>query len=723
MRRILASFAIAVAAFLVAHPAMLGVGGEVRGPGWDATRVFWADLAFVHHAAQEGSLPLWNPYDRVGYPFVAEPQSGMFDPLTLLLVGLALLLGHAPAWLIMLKSVLCYGIAGSGMAAFLRRLGLPRWAVTLGAAVLVLSPRMDKLKDQSALWPTVWVGWLLLALDRCVARPSWRRGLALGVVGALVIDAGYPPTAFRLLLLLVPYGGWRLWTTVRTHDDRGAYVIALGKALGVALGVVAVLCAAQVWATLGVLPQTQRAQLELAHVLASATHPEHWRGLVAPLPTTTALLMYVGVATAAGMLAALGERPRGRVVTLVAVGAFGFVLACGDNLPVLPALAELPGFRSFRIAGHYLTLVPIVAAIVGALGLARLAQADTPRWQAPVVAIVVLGVALSFTSRDDVLSRVLAVFSALAVAGLGVAPLRWRPGVGWAVVVTLAMELWVVGRPVAEILQPVPDATRSRAMAEALTDRVAYRVADFGWANDRPGPREAVRDLVGHRPALTDPRYLAVYQAAPRSSRMLAAMNVDVVGFAQDVPRRRGGMTAVEDAAPGLYRLRDPWPMAYWTANVAVVGDADEAVDRLRHEREPAAVFEVEHLDEVTSAVVDDLALVPASERPSAVAGRLSSYGINEVVIEIDAPARGLVVVAEGHAEGWTARIDGEPAPLWRANLVFRALVVEPGTHRIELRYEPPGVVALWALWALGWLGIGAVVIVDWRRRRRERAT
>src|SRR5690606_11231016 len=153
---------------------------------------------------------------------------------------------------------------------------------------------------------------------------------------------------------------------------------ALVKALGVAALVTAVLSAAQVWATLSVLPQTQRAQLELAEVLASGTVPEHAWGLVAPQASITGLLMYVGVATAAGMLAALGGRPRGEVLVLLSVGTLGFVLACGENLPVLPALASLPGFRSFRIPGHYLTLVPIAAAVLGALGLARLADERTP---------------------------------------------------------------------------------------------------------------------------------------------------------------------------------------------------------------------------------------------------------------------------------------------------------------------------------------------------------
>jgi hypothetical protein len=726
--RTLAWFAVAVIAFLVAHPQMLGVGGEVLGPGWDATRVFWADLAFVRHALHEGSLPLWNPYDRGGYAFAAEPQSGCFDPLTLLLVGLAALIGHTPAWLIMLKAVLCYGIAGAGMAAFLRHHQLPSWAVGLGTAVIVLAPRMDKLKDQSALWPTVWIGALLLALDRCLIAPSWRRGLWLGVAAALMVDAGYPPTVFRMLLLLLPYAIWRLWVTARERAERAerrAYFVALGRALAVTSAVVVVLCAAQVWATLGVLPDTTRAQLELGHVLASRTVPEHWRGLVAPLETTTALLMYVGVATGAGMLAAFAVRPRGLVLVLVGVGVFGFVLACGENLPVLPALADLPGFRAFRIAGHYLTLVPIAAAILGAIGLAKLADEHTPRWLAPVVALVVIAMALTFNARDDLLSRIIGVASGLSVAALGLAPTRWRPKLGWLVVGLLCLELWVVGRPVAEILQPVPDAVRSREMAGALHDRVGHRIADFGYADNRPGPREAVRDLIGHRPALTDPRYLLVYAAVPGTPSLLEVFNVEVVGFEQQVARRRPRMQVIDPASPGLYRLRAAWPLAFWTADVSVVEDTDAALELLSRAHYPAAVFEAAHVDGGIAALAEQVADVPPYARPREVAATLTHYGINTLSLAVDAPARGVLVIAEAYAEGWTARVDGELVPLRRANMILRALELEPGAHAIELRYEPPGVVALWALWCLAWLGILGLLAYDaiswWTAKRRGR--
>ena len=56
------------------------------------------------------------------------------------------------------------------------------------------------------------------------------------------------------------------------------------------------------------------------------------------------------------------------------------------------------------------------------------------------------------------------------------------------------------------------------------------------------------------------------------------------------------------------------------------------------------------------------------------------------------APA--LVFVSEGYHPWWRARVDGEPAPVWRAALAHLAVPVEAGPHQVELRFERPVLVA-----------------------------
>jgi uncharacterized membrane protein YfhO len=45
----------------------------------------------------------------------------------------------------------------------------------------------------------------------------------------------------------------------------------------------------------------------------------------------------------------------------------------------------------------------------------------------------------------------------------------------------------------------------------------------------------------------------------------------------------------------------------------------------------------------------------------------------------------------EQYERGWSATLDGRPAPILRANLIMRAVAVGPGTHRIAMEFKTPG--------------------------------
>ena len=57
--------------------------------------------------------------------------------------------------------------------------------------------------------------------------------------------------------------------------------------------------------------------------------------------------------------------------------------------------------------------------------------------------------------------------------------------------------------------------------------------------------------------------------------------------------------------------------------------------------------------------------------------------------LAVDRPA--WLVLLDRNAPGWTATTDGLPTPISTANALFRAVRVEPTSHRIEFRYWPSG--------------------------------
>jgi len=71
---------------------------------------------------------------------------------------------------------------------------------------------------------------------------------------------------------------------------------------------------------------------------------------------------------------------------------------------------------------------------------------------------------------------------------------------------------------------------------------------------------------------------------------------------------------------------------------------------------------------------------------------------------------------------GWKAFVDGNEIPIYRANYLFRAVVVPPGTHKLEMKFEPKGfylgknlslAANIFVLGGLGIFGFGY-----WRKKR-----
>jgi hypothetical protein len=75
------------------------------------------------------------------------------------------------------------------------------------------------------------------------------------------------------------------------------------------------------------------------------------------------------------------------------------------------------------------------------------------------------------------------------------------------------------------------------------------------------------------------------------------------------------------------------------------------------------------------------------SEGPGSV--RILRYANTEVDIEANAPNGGFLVLNDAWHPWWRAEVDGRPAEILRANVVFRAVPVSPGTHRVHFAFEP----------------------------------
>ena len=83
---------------------------------------------------------------------------------------------------------------------------------------------------------------------------------------------------------------------------------------------------------------------------------------------------------------------------------------------------------------------------------------------------------------------------------------------------------------------------------------------------------------------------------------------------------------------------------------------------------------------------------------------------------DVDAKTAGTLMLVSNYSPGWSARINGSPAKVYRANGSFQgACLAAPGRYQVEFSFEPPLWRAGLASSAVGWL-----ILLTWVIRGRK---
>jgi hypothetical protein len=112
---------------------------------------------------------------------------------------------------------------------------------------------------------------------------------------------------------------------------------------------------------------------------------------------------------------------------------------------------------------------------------------------------------------------------------------------------------------------------------------------------------------------------------------------------------------------------------------------------------------------------------------PAATAEFLS-YDIQDMELKVTTSGNNLLFFSETYyPKGWKAFIDGKETPIYRADYLFRAVLVPPGIHKLEMKFEPTGFylgknLSLFAnLFVIG--GLAFFGFDRWMKRRREKGS
>jgi len=346
---------------------------------WDAADYYQVVQNYVSHELHAGRIPFWSPYPWSGYPFLADPQVGVWYPLNwpFFLVGVpphVLVVEH---WLHSLLA--CLGAYFLGWRLLHHR----QAAVLAGLCYGLSGFFVGHSSHTTMLQGAAWMPWLLLLLDLALDSHPLRYTVLGGLAAGMLILAGHFQTilySFLALglfavarLVLQPRRSTLILGTALAIPLIGTLISAIGTAPGLELTV------NSVRSSLAAATRTE-GEIPLA-ALATLVSPDFYglfSGNYHGPEDITQYYFYGGVLLVPLAIFGLRDRRLRSVGLLLIVPTIWY--AMGQSAGLYRLVALLPGFGSIRAPVNLWFVPSLGLALLAASGLGAMVQKWPIRW-------------------------------------------------------------------------------------------------------------------------------------------------------------------------------------------------------------------------------------------------------------------------------------------------------------------------------------------------------
>ncbi len=654
----------------------------------------------------------------------------------------ALLYSFLPVpWSITAFSFVHLLLAAAGMYALAFRWTGHRFA----AAVAGLAFAWNGITLHSQMWPNScaslgWMPWVVLLAERAL-KEGRRWTLYAGLVGALQLLAGVPEIILFTWLIVLGV------TVVQWREASGARRAVVLRLLAVGL-IVAGLTAAQLLPFLDLLAHSQRGKTYATDTWSLP--PWGWANLLVPLFRTSpdalgvysqdeqqwASSYYLGIGVLALAIAGLRRLREPRVALLLALSLIGLVFALGSHGYVYDTVRNaVPFLNVLRYPAKWVQVTLFAVPLLAAFGIAWLsgqrASSALRRHLASSVFLflgliaVVLAAARLWPRPDEpwpavwgngvARATVLLVFLALLWVWIHSVSFNQKRLLGLALLALLGLDVafhvprqnpTVPARLYAKLepgLVPAISLGEGRAMMAPEAKQFLRRAAHPDPVEDFLGKRRALymnANLLDRVPKVDGlfslyPKEFAEIESALYQRGKWSSAFADFLG-------------AAHISSQQSFMWWEPRPSAMPLATAGqqpqFTDDSLEALFSRDFEPNKTVLLPREAAGKLRAAQH-----VPGAEvEPVRVAA-------HELAYRVRSPEPTLLVLSQTFYHNWRATVNGQPAPIWRANHAFQAIEVPAGESTVRLVYQD-------RLFLLGLsLGVAtlAICLVAWRRWKK----
>lgn len=710
----LGKFAVLLAAVLLARYGLVltGIDSFVLR---DFNRFGYPLASYLHDSFREGEIPLWNPYNHCGLPFLAQWNTMACYPPSLLCCLFPVY------WSLNAFCLLHLYAGGLGMFVLARR-----WIThEPGAAVAGFAYVFSGILINSLMWPNNIAAfgclpWVIWSTDR--ALEGDRRWLATAIlIGALQMLTGAPEVILSTWCVIVFV---RLAQRLPGSKARIEFMVE-AKRLGLIIAGIAAVSLVQLLPFFELLQHSSR---DAGTSDDSWSLPAHfWANYLAPLFRTGgtpdgALYLqgqqwthshYAGVGVLLlAIYGAVFSRDR-RLRSLAVLAVIGMIMGLGKKGLLFSLFDSLGPIALMRFPVKFLILPTVLIPLLAGAGLRFITSKDRPPLRRPTLKIAVIMMA----------ALALIAWMITATTGLYAQrnDLAWR---SWtvAIVVSGIVLGWIVyNRP-----WPVNSNKGFYFLLGALLADLAFHhptlaptVARAYWTEPMPVGLDGQAPTLGEGRVAISPgaQFTQLYRTANSFTDNLIGARASLpanVNLITRTPRVEGfyslQFAEVFEVQKKLYTdvstLRKPvadflgvrqvlietngfsWQTHPTALPLVTAGQSPMFTALLNVPRMMAA----DDFDPRRQVFIDekDSERVAASEQVDAKVSDLV-VGHHRISFSVETSKPTLAVIAQAHYPCWKATVDGSDTAILRANGAFQAINVPAGAHRVELRYVDTG--------------------------------
>jgi len=646
---------------------------------WDTTAWWLPGIQFIRDSLWRGELPLWNPHQMAGSPFLATFSGGLY-PLLLVFMPLP------PHIAIVAHTAFHLLLGGVFTVFFARRIGLrTAGALTAGLAFIGSFQLTGSANVMGGYLSTfIWLPAVLLVVHRVVSSPGLGNGLLFSATIATLFLAGHIQGA----LYITQLGGlyalylmlWQPW------PNRGRAVACLMGFGVLSLGIVCI----QLLTTLDLAATATRnidgLSLKQA-AMQSVASSRIWPGLTGrgegwvSLPALFLPLALVGLSR---------REHRSQALFFLIALCLTLDFMRGTDGVVFPIYYQLPMGNIFRIPIRIGFVMEFAAAMLMGIGVSAVASWPTSRRQAIAMLALLLPLLVAVDGylrhptrfRYDPLTVPDSLYGPKRLVEFARArPLERMFLIGDHVPIKFGQLHSYFTLPDYEAILPgryarffdLPEDLIWHGQVAVTPSKPSLRWMDqFTTQNPRLLDLMSVRYYIDGR----FPRHLldSNHKREPgKIPRIVAEREENRLARAVEGRHVLGGF-------PGAYERASALPRSYIVHELRRAESEDQALVWVR-----ALDFDPRQVA-IVNADVGPIEAAPEAASERAV---IVKYESQRVSIEADCASSCLLVLTDLYDENWRVTVDGGEASMRQVDYLFRGVELSPGSHEVEFSYDP----------------------------------